>query len=122
MKKEVKNWWSRALNDWNVAKANLKIKKYNASSFFSHQAIEKALKALYIKRFNKIIKIHNLVTLAKKLELPSDLIDACDRVNPIYLETRYPDASGIFKKYSRAEALSDYHDSAKVLKWIKKKI
>ncbi|MBI3026518.1 HEPN domain-containing protein [Candidatus Woesearchaeota archaeon] len=54
MKEEVKRWMSQALADLNAAKKNIQIKIYYLSVQCSHQAAEKALKALFIKKFNKI--------------------------------------------------------------------
>ena len=68
-----------------------------------------------------MIKIHDLVILAKKMKLQQDLIAACERVNPVYVEARYPDAAG-FKRYFKDDAISDIKGADRVLKWLKKNI
>ena len=62
--------------------------------------------------------------LAKDLKLPERLIDKCDKLNPIYIETRYPDASGNLphKKYTQEKSLEDIKIAENILKWLRKKI
>ena len=124
MTSEIENWWKQSQEDIGTAEDNIKVKRYHASSFYSQQAVEKALKALYIKKFGKLVKIHNIVFLAKKLELPSELIELCDKLNPVYIETRYPDASGKIPsyEYKKEDAESDLENARKVLEWLKKMI
>lgn len=124
MEQEVKNWWSQAIEDLDSAEVNLKVKKFYISSFLSQQAVEKALKALYIKKFKKLIKIHNIVVLAQELDLPDKLINICDRLNPVYLEARYPDASGTLPvyEYSEEDSRKDLKDAKEVMEWIREKI
>ena len=50
MRKEVRNWFAQALKDLETAERNIDIGEYYASAFFAHQAVEKALKALYIRK------------------------------------------------------------------------
>jgi len=121
---EVKNWWRQAKRDLKTAKDNIDTKNYYASSFYSQQAVEKALKALYIRKFKKLLKVHDIVFLAEKLKLPDNLIEACDKLNPVYVESRYPDVSGILPIYSykKEDAIEDLKIAKKVLKWIKEKL
>jgi len=86
--------------------------------------VEKGLKSLYLKKFEEIKKIHNLVILAKDLKLPKKLIDKCDELNPIYIEARYPDASGDLphKKYTQDKSQEDIKAAEGILKWLRKKI
>lgn len=124
MKEEIKNWWKQALTDLDTAKSNLKNNKYYACSFFCQQAVEKALKALYLKKFKKLIKIHNIVILAERLKLPKELIEKCNELNPVYIETRYPDAGGSLPayRYTQDDAETDLASAKKVIAWLKKKI
>jgi len=50
MRKEVSRLWEQALEDLDTAKKLLEVEKYYASVFFAEQAVEKALKALFIKK------------------------------------------------------------------------
>jgi len=122
MKEEVKNWWERAKKDLNTAKNSLNSGDYYATSLFSQQSAEKALKALQLKKENKIIKTHDLLFLAKKLEIPENLIENCRKLKPVYIETRYPDASGDFKDFSKVDGEEDVKLAKEVLIWIEKNL
>lgn len=62
--------------------------------------------------------------LARDLKLPQKLIDKCDKLNPIYIETRYPDASGDlpYEKYTEDKSQEDIKITENIFKWLKKKI
>jgi uncharacterized protein len=124
MKKEIENWWNQAKRDLKAAENSLKTRDFDWASFQSEQAAEKALKALYIEKYNEIRKIHDLVLLARKLELPTEIIDSCIRLNKVYIETRYPDASDIIPalKFSQADAQKFIDIANKYFKMEKKKI
>ncbi|ACS34619.1 Nucleotide-binding protein, containing HEPN domain [Thermococcus gammatolerans EJ3] len=49
MRNEARLLWEQALEDLKTAEALIDVKRYYASVFFSQQAAEKALKALYIE-------------------------------------------------------------------------
>lgn len=99
MQEEIKNWIEQAEYDFDAAKYNLEGKKLAIVALLTQQSMEKALKALFIKRKNRIPKIHDLSFLGKELELPEHLQKSCNEITPYYMETRYPDAKG-FKKFS----------------------
>ena len=77
MKEEAENWWAQALEDLDTAKVNLENEKYYAASLFAQQSVEKALKAYYIDKYEKLMKTHDLVYLANKLDLPENLVELC---------------------------------------------
>jgi len=120
MEKDTQRWWEQAAEDLETAKFNLKGGKYKASAFFSQQAAEKALKALYIARFNKLKKVHDLFLLATELEMPEDLVDMCKELSPAYTYSRYPDVIEI----ENIEEISGdlINHAEKILKWIQEKI
>ncbi|MBU4436939.1 MAG: HEPN domain-containing protein [Candidatus Altiarchaeota archaeon] len=124
MKKEAQNWREHGKRDLETAEHTMDSKDYYASSFFSQQAVEKALKALYVKKFNELVRVHDMVFLARELELPRDLIDAAKRLNPVYVESGYPDVSGSLSAYSYAgeDASEDLSDVNKIIKWLHGKI
>jgi HEPN domain-containing protein len=124
MASEVDGWWLQTLDDLDTAKANHEIKKYHISSLFSQQAVEKALKAYYIKKFKELKKTHDIVYLANELSLPHDLVDYCKQLNPIYSQSRYPDACGELPSdvFTEEEAQEFIKKAEEVLSWIQKKI
>ncbi|MEW5937105.1 MAG: HEPN domain-containing protein [Candidatus Thermoplasmatota archaeon] len=124
MQDEIKSWWMQAMADLEAAEDLATTRHYYLSSLCSHQAVEKALKALCILKHKILIKTHDIVMLAEKAGLPSDLIDACDELNPVYIETRYPDASGVVPahEYTQEDARRDLEIAEKVIKWIEQQI
>ena len=124
MKEEVKRWIKQAERDLITAGNNLKSKDYYAASFWAQQAADKGLKAYYLKKFSTVKKIHNLVILAKELNLPKALIDKCDALNPIYIDTRYPDAllSMPAERYDEGKSKEDIKSSGELVEWVRKKL
>lgn len=61
-----------------------------------HQSIEKLLKGIYSDKFNSVPpRIHNLAKLLKLVdldkEIPIDLLDFLNALNPLNIAARYPD-------------------------------
>ena len=53
MKEEIKRWTNQAYADLKSAKHSLKSKDYYLSAFMCQQAVEKILKAFYLKKYGK---------------------------------------------------------------------
>lgn len=116
IREEAEGWMKRAEKDLSDAKFNLNHRKFEVAAFLSHQAAEKALKSLHILKFNKLLKIHDLVELGKKVGAEEEILKACDKLNPFYIETRY-----IINMSYKKEIVSDgFMNSKRVLKWAKK--
>lgn len=123
MKEEVKRWWKQTLADIDSAKSLFRIKKYSYSSFWCQQAAEKALKTLLLNRGHELIKTHDLVLLARKVDAPEDIVLLCKDLTPVYVETRYPDLGEEgFKKFSKEETEEDIKNMEKIVKWTKKNL
>ena len=101
MKPETEKWLKQAKKDMRAANNSLNSKDYEWACFQAHQAVEKSLKALIIEKNSSLIKTHDLVLLAKKLDAPEEIKIKCSKINPSYVDTRYPDAP---KAYSEEEA------------------
>ncbi|MFN3466715.1 MAG: HEPN domain-containing protein [Candidatus Brocadiales bacterium] len=92
----IEEWIRRAEEDLAFASSCLKDKdRYFAQiCFHFHQAAEKYLKAFIIAKGLELEKIHDLVRLLKicSTREPTlmDLREACEFLNPFYIETRYP--------------------------------
>lgn len=124
MKEEVQRWLTMAKDDLASAKTNLKNRKYYVCAFLSQQAAEKALKALLIKKKNKLFKIHDLVILGRIVELPENLIKKAEQLSQVYIESRYGAVNEIvpskkFKKQNSEEYLAI---ATELLKWAKENI
>ncbi len=124
MRKETKNWWEQAKEDLKAAKINYGNKVYYVASFLSQQAAEKALKALLIEKNSNIPKVHDLVFLAKRVQASQDLIDQCDKLTWVYIETRYPDFSGEkpHHKFTKETVKEHLSIAEEILAWVEKKI
>lgn len=118
MEEEYLKWLKQAEADYDTAKYNLNGKRIDSGLFFLQQSAEKALKALYIKNFKELLKIHDLFILGKKLNAPKEIIQFCKELSPAYQYTRYPDVPKI--KNINFEKYVVYAEE--ILKWVKKKI
>ena len=82
MREEVSNWFKQAKKDLSAARNSLNSGDCEWASFQAHQSVEKSLKALYIKQNNQILKTHDLVLLARKLNAPTEIASFCSKINP----------------------------------------
>ena len=123
MKEEVKRWMRIAKDDLKSAQANFDNKQYYVCVFLSQQSVEKALKAAVIKKTSQLIKIHDLVILGKKVNLPEGLLQKCDELNNVYLDTRYGDIGGKLpsQKFKKSNSVRFLHIAKEVVKWLEKR-
>ena len=118
MKEEAKKWWTKAEGDLIKARDNFKMGHYDLASFLCQQSVEKALKAALIENKKVMPKIHDLVKLAKLVNINSNLLDDCERLTYVYVDSRYPDTET--KKYTKAETEKDLEIAEKIIIWIEK--
>lgn len=116
--KEVEKWIKKSGEDLNDAKFNLEGKRFETAAFLAHQAAEKALKALYILKFKRLWKTHDLVGLLTKLKGDENLLKACDELNRHYIDTRYPTEA----EYNEEIVKNALKKAEEVVKWVKKRI
>lgn len=119
MREEAKNWIDSSKRDFSTAKYLFDGKRYEESTFFCQQSVEKGLKVLLLKRTDNIIKIHDLVLLSKKLDAPDEIIFSCSKITPAYIDSRYPDLS---KTYDKKDAEEIINLTSEILKWIEKNL
>ncbi|MFH1425430.1 MAG: HEPN domain-containing protein [archaeon] len=123
MRKEIEDWWKQARKDSNVARKLYEIRKYEHSSFWCQQATEKALKALLLDKKQELIKTHDLVLLAKKLDAPENIVQLCKQLTSVYIETRYPGVSKDgFRKFTKKETEEDIKTMGGILKWVRENL
>ena len=120
MKEEIKRWWKKSKRDLDNSEFNLKNKRYEEACFFAQQSVEKALKAALLTKTGKIIKVHDLTILAKKVELPENLREFCKEPTMVYIQTRYPDTLELDKKLEKAKKYVSFAED--ILKWVEKNI
>lgn len=125
MRKEVINWFTQARADFRTAGNSLKSGDFYASAFFSQQAAEKALKALYINVKRELPPgTHSLIEIGKALKVPANLIPAIRDLSPEYIITRYPNAAyGIPADIYDEEKAKDRLEKAKaIVDWTRGKL
>ena len=123
MKKDLEIWLKQAERDLKSAKNSLNSKDYYVSALLSQQAVEKALKCLYLKEKGELLRIHDLVKLAKEINAPLEIIKKCAEVNPVYVEVRYPEGDELpADKINKNEAEKILELAKEVLLWIKEQI
>jgi len=120
MKQELKKWIEKAEDDFDTASYNLRGKKTDAAIFYSQQAAEKALKAFYIKKYKKLLKIHDLVLLGKAVGLPNDLLNEVKELTFAYIYSRYPDVKE--ESNLKDKVVNFLNVSKRIIRWVKKNI
>ena len=115
---DIKEWIEQAEEDLGTAEYNLKGERYNATVFYSQQAAEKLLKASYIKKFGKLLKIHDVALLAHTLGAPENIIDI-QKLSTYYVTSRYPASSDKIKEEDAEDALEM---ARKVIEWARERM
>jgi HEPN domain-containing protein len=99
-----------------------KTERYTASLFFLHLAIEKRLKAAYVKKTKCHAPFtHNLLVLIEKLgwEPTKETLRLAAEINEFNTEARYPDQKLDFHKRATKEFTEGYLSKGKdLLLWI----
>lgn len=101
MNEDYKEWVDMAEYDLASADALLESGQYAHVIFFSQQALEKMLKAVYIFLNGKLApRIHDLAKLAELIEMPLTHEQELNykKLTTYYIEGRYPDKKGELTK------------------------
>jgi len=124
MREEVADNWAQAQEDLHTARVLLETERYYASVFFSHQAAEKALKALHLHEKREYPKTHNLVELARALEAPETVHEAARELTPDYFVARYVNAAnGVpAEMYDQRSAQMHLNYAQAVMEWTRKRL
>lgn len=122
---EYNRWMASASTTLNSAIKDLQARDYNWACFKSHQAAEKALKALLWGSGNPRYG-HSLKKLYEALEAivggDEKILEDCLRLDKYYTSTRYPDVweSGMPEEYfSESEAAEAITRAENVLGWVR---
>ena len=124
-KKQIDYWLKTTKSDFETAKGILKTgKNLHYCLFFCHMTVEKYLKALIIKTYQKMPpRSHDLEFLAEKagLNLEIENLDFLTELNGFNLETRYPDEKfEIYKKATRAFTKKYLMKTDEFITWLRK--
>ncbi len=119
MKQESKKWFDKAIEDLENAEYNFDGKNYELVTFLVQQSVEKSLKALQIEKSDDFDKIHDLLSIAKKLNAPKEILTSCKDISPFYTISRYPDMEEEINKKTAREIINK---GEKVKKWVEKNL
>jgi len=117
-----RDWLEEAVDDLEAARKLFEHGMWSKVCFFSHQAAEKALKALCIKKLGRYVHTHSVARLLEELggavPLPKELAERARRLDRHYIPTRYPNAWPELpphKHYSRSDAEEALSSAAEVV-------
>lgn len=94
-------------------------------AFLCHEAIEKSLKALFLKKRSSSAGFtHSLLALGKSLGASESIIRNLRDFSMDYLMSRYPDAADElpYKIYDETMAIQRIEGTREVLNWIEKEL
>lgn len=126
--KIIENWLSLAEYDLATAHDMSKAGRYLYVAFMCQQAIEKIMKACYVKQHMSTPPYtHNLLRLFKELdfqdELPNETMETIEELNSYYIESRYTeDIEELSKLLTKAKAVSVLNSSKELFEWIKTRL
>ncbi len=123
MKPEAADWLRSGETDLRAAELCLAEALYSPCVFHCQQALEKALKAVWIQRAAEGVppRTHGLVALAEEAELslrPAQAEFLDDLYNQ-YKPSRYPDVA---IEYSREDAEHYYIKTQETLEWLQQQL
>jgi HEPN domain-containing protein len=123
----IQYWIITAQDDWDTVEYLYEGKRYVQALFFTHLAIEKLLKAFWVKNNieNTPPKTHNLGYLVEKsrLEIAEDDLDFLLILSDYQIEGRYPDYLTLLHKNTQQErAVQVIADAKNIFQWLKEKL
>jgi len=123
----IKHWWQSANESWDSALYLAKGKHYSLSLFALHLALEKLLKALWIK--NSVTDTppytHDLQRLCDdlQLEISAEEYDFLSIINSWNIRGRYPDYTQRLYRNTTDKYLIEQIAKVEILKkWLEEKI
>ena len=126
-KEELIRFWIDSSDDNHKSMLNMfNAGEYMWSLFIGHLAIEKLLKAYYVKKVKQeVLKTHDLYKLAikSKLDLSEGQKDSLQYITLFNIETRYEDyKKDFYKKCTREFAEKNIEKIKELRAWLKEKI
>src|SRR3989338_3573494 len=125
MRPEIERWLLQGKEEADTAKVCIEGKKWFAAAFWSQQAVEKVLKALYIfKKKEASGTTHSLTYLGRELDVPKEYSSLLRDLTKEYYMSRYPDASEDvpYKIYNKEDAEHYFSICMKLIKWVESQL
>jgi HEPN domain-containing protein len=121
----VNYWIKGAEYDMTVLDALFQAEKYPYALFMGHLAIEKLLKALFVKKTKKHApRTHSLTLLASKMpfEIPDEIKLKLDSFMEFHFEARYPEEqSGFYNKCTKVYTEQKLKEMKEVFQWLRER-
>jgi HEPN domain-containing protein len=125
MAPDSNEWFRQAQYDLGTAESLISAERYPPAIFYCHLALEKALKALYVEKFNDTPdKTHSLVFLIEilELELSQKSMDSLFVINRIGITGRYPhNLDEVLEQYTREKTEKILRETREILTWLMQK-
>ena len=121
VERQIAHWRDGVPRAMRSVPTNVEAGWYSEALFFTHLAVEKALKACVAKRTENIPpKIHNLKRLAElaETELSHEQRELCDLLMRYQVRTRYEDME--YEEPSREEATATIRRAEEMIQWLMK--
>jgi len=126
LKKTIQYWYEGAKYDLGVADAMFKSKKYPYALFMGHLALEKLLKAFFVKSTRAHAPFsHSLSYLAEKskIKIPEKILIKLREFMEFHFEARYPDVNKAFyNKCTKSYTSKKLKEIKDVFKWVKTRL
>ena len=128
MDERVRYWLDLSDYDVETAEAMLRTGRYLYVGFMCHQAVEKALKAIYQASTGQVPpRTHNLRLLLQETRLDSELATESRslvlELEPLNLEARYPENKERLQRSLTHQRCSELFAATRELqRWIKEKL
>ena len=116
---QITHWRDGAREDWQVVTELLENGRVRQALFFTHLALEKALKAHVCRHTGDLApRTHNLVRLAEitGLAFSPEHTDVLAEMNEFALAGRYPDTT--FPAPTLADAVEHKQQAQEVFQWL----
>ncbi len=124
-----RDWYEEAIDDLEVARELFQLKRYSKVCYFCHQACEKALKALMIKKLGRYRPIYSVAELLKEISnyihVPPELIKKGEKLDRYYIPTRYPNAwpaGAPHKHYDEEDARTALSYAGEVMNFVREEL
>jgi HEPN domain-containing protein len=126
IQKAMNYWKEGAQYDMDTAFDIFKTGRYPYVLFMAHMALEKMIKALYVKRTGRHApRTHSLTLLTRKLraEIPGDILEELASYAGFHVQTRYPDYLFEYYDYLTERYTNEtLQDMKKVFEWLKRRL
>ena len=124
----IDNWFALARYDLATAEAMLQTRRFLYVGFMCQQAVEKLLKACYVKAHDSTPPYtHNLLRLIAELpwgrEVDVHRLKTIQSLNSYYIESRYTeDIQELAATLTEAKVTQVLRDTKELFEWIKSKL